>query len=79
MIQYVMRKEKPSHKMTDEGLNKARAEIIRPQLEVVDDDLAGFPKGTRTIFVFAFPLYELLLVKADNRLRIAWAYYNPGD
>jgi hypothetical protein len=78
-VQMALRKAVSSRPMNEGDLERARAELIKPQLEIVDDDLSGFPKGTRVILVYAFPIYELVLVKVNGRLRIAWAYFNEGD
>ena len=79
VVQMVLRKAAPSRQMTEEDLEKARAEVIKPQLEAGDDAILGFPKGTRLISVYAFPVYELVMVKVNGKLRIAWAYLNEGD
>jgi hypothetical protein len=79
VVQMAMRKAAPLRTMKEEDLEKARAEMIQPQLEVGDDEILGFPKGTRLISVYAFPIYELVMVKENGKLRIAWAYLNAGD
>ena len=63
----------------EEDLAKARTELIKPQLEVDGDAFLGFPKGTRVISVPSLPFHQLVLVRADGRLRVAWAFQNFGD
>ena len=79
VVQMAMRQSSVKRPMKEEDLERARAELIKPQLEVADDEFPGFPKGTRVILVPTFSLHELVLVKVDGRLRVAWAYLNPGD
>jgi hypothetical protein len=79
VVQMAMRQSSVKRPMKEEDLERARAELIKPQLEVADDQFPGFPKGTRVILVPTFSLHELVLVKVDGRLRVAWAYLNPGD
>jgi hypothetical protein len=79
VVQMAMRQSSVKRPMKEEDLERARAELIKTQLEVADDKFPGFPKGTRVILVPTFSLHELVLVKVDGRLRVAWAYLNPGD
>jgi hypothetical protein len=79
VVQMAMRQSSVKRPMKDEDLERARAELIKPQLEVADDEFPGFPKGTRVILVPTFSLHELVLVRVDGRLRVGWAYLNPGD
>ena len=79
VVQMAMGQSSVKRPIKVEDLERARAELIKPQLEVADDEFPGFPKGTRVILVPTFSFHELVLVKVDGRLRIAWAYLNPGD
>jgi hypothetical protein len=79
VVQMAMRQSSVQRPIKDEDLERARAELIKTQLQVADDEFSGFPKGTRVILVPTFSLHELVLVKVDGRLRVAWAYLNPGD
>lgn len=79
IVQMAMGQSSVKRPINDEDLQKARAELIKPQLEVADEAYQGFPKGTRLILVPTFSFHELVLVKVDGRLRVAWAYLNPGD
>jgi hypothetical protein len=79
IVQMAMGQSSVKRPMKEEDLQKARAELIKPQLAVADEAYLGFPKGTRVILVPTFSFHELVLVKVDGRLRVAWAYLNPGD
>lgn len=50
-------------------------ELFRPQLEIVDDESFGFPKGTRFVFINTPLLFRLILVKSDGELKILSAEY----
>jgi hypothetical protein len=79
VVQMAMGQLSVKRPIKEEDLQKARAELIKPQLEVADEAYPGFPKGTRVVLVPTFSFHELVLVKVDGRLRVAWAYLNPGD
>lgn len=79
VVQMAMRQSSVKRPIKEEDLERARTELIKPQLEVANDAFSGFPKGTRVILVPTFSLHELVLVRVDGRLRVAWAYLNPGD
>jgi hypothetical protein len=48
-------------------------ELFRPQLEIVADEVFGFPQGTRLVYISTPLGFRLTLVKSDNRLKIVWA------
>jgi hypothetical protein len=52
-------------------------ELFRPQLEIVADEVFGFPQGTRLVYISTPLGFRLTLVKSDNRLKIlsADAYF----
>ncbi len=77
----MMRKSLPA-RTSEKELADTLSEIkksgfIKPQL--VDAESFSFPKETRVIMVPALPFHALMLVRVDGKLRIAWAYFNPGD
>ena len=77
----MMRKSLPA-RTSEKELADTLSEIkksgfIKPQL--VDAESFSFPKETRVIMVPALPFYALMLVRVDDKLRISWAYFNPGD
>ena len=61
--------------INEEELIKAMQEdeFFRPILNTVDDQFFGLPQGTRVIFVRTPILFQLILVKANNKLEILWA------
>jgi hypothetical protein len=79
VVQMAMRQSSVKRPIKEEDLERARAELIKTQLGVADDEFPGFPQGTRVILVPTFSLHELVLVRVNGRLRVAWAYLNPGD
>lgn len=79
VVQMAMRQSSAKRPMKEEDLERARAELIKAELEGIDDEFPGFPKGTRVILVPTFSIHELVLVRVDGRLRVAWAYLNTGD
>ena len=63
----------------EKELERARAELMSPQLEIADSEYFGFPKGTRFISVATFSFHQLLLVKVNGLLKVVWAYPFVGD
>lgn len=79
VVQMAMNQLSVKRPMKEEDLEKVRAEVITPRLEIADQEYFGFPKGTRMIFVPTLSLHELVLIKVDGKLRVVWAYPSPGD
>jgi hypothetical protein len=71
MVMHTMSKTRP---LSDKELEDARAEMMRPQLEIAESDYFGFPKGTRIISIATFSLHQLVLVRVSGKLRVVWAY-----
>jgi len=79
VVQQALRKSSVKRPLNEKDLERARAEMMSPQLEVTDSEYFGFPKGTRVISVATFSLHQLLLVRVNGLLRIVWAYPFTGD
>jgi hypothetical protein len=60
------------------GLMK-RDDFFKPELVIADDEILGFPKGTRVIEITTPLLFRLMLVRIDGRLKIIWADPYTGD
>jgi len=54
-------------------------EFFKPNLEIMDAEFYGFPKGTRFIFINTALLFQLILVRMDGKLKILWATPYTGD
>jgi hypothetical protein len=78
VVQMAMNQASVKRPMKEEDLEKARAELIKPRLEVSDGEFLGFPPGTRLIWVPTLSFHQLVLVRVDGKLRVVWAYPNPG-
>jgi hypothetical protein len=60
----------------EERLQQARSEMVK--LEIFDEEMLGFPKGTRLIVAMTFTAHGLILVRVDQALRIAWVFPFTG-
>jgi len=73
-IQMAVRTFPKGSVIKQDDLERARAEMMKPSVEIPKSDYFGFPKGTRMISVSTFSLHQLLLAKVDGKLRIVWAF-----
>lgn len=55
------------------------AKELAPNVELVEAELYGFPKGTRFISIFASATHYLLIVKLGNEYRILSAQFSSPD
>ena len=47
--------------------------FFRPKVETIDDEFFGLPRGTRIIFITTPVLFQLILVKTNDKWEILWA------
>lgn len=74
------RKGKPTPNINrSELIATLKKEFFQPSLEVMDEEYFGFPKGTRVILINTVLLFQLILVRADGKLKILWATPYTGD
>jgi hypothetical protein len=79
VVQQALHKSSVKRPPDEKELERARAELMSPQLEIADSEYFGFPKGTRVISVATFSFHQLLLVKVNGLLKVVWAYPFVGD
>lgn len=72
-IQMAMRDSSRKQPLDQKELERARAEMTAPKLEISDSEYFGFQKNTRMMWVGTFSMHELLMIRIDGKLRIVWA------
>ncbi len=73
ILQMVMRSSAGGHRLTPKELRIARANLMKPRLEISDSEDFGFPRGSRMIWISSFAMLDLLMVRVGGKLRIVWA------
>jgi hypothetical protein len=53
--------------------------IMKPWVEIADDDQLGLPKGTPIIFINTQTGFKLILAKSNGQLKIVWVAPNTDD